>query len=65
MTRIAVAGIDDYLRPPEERYARALVRDPTRMPDVRVRYEQRYFPGQHLYLAEVDPKGRAEIVVDA
>jgi uridine kinase len=27
------------------------------------RYEQRYWPGQRLYMDEVDPRGRADIVV--
>ena len=42
---------------------RALVRDAA-MPDLRRRYEQRYFPGQRLYIDEVDPRSRAEIVVE-
>jgi len=44
---------------------RALVRDAERMDDVRQRYEARYFPGQRLYLADVDPRSRADIVVAA
>lgn len=49
----------------EDALARALVRDAGRMDDVRGRYERRYFPGQRLYLQEVDPKSRADIVVAA
>ena len=44
---------------------RALVRDAATMDDPRTRYEQRYWPGQRLYLDEVDPRGRADIVVAA
>jgi uridine kinase len=44
---------------------RALVRDAERVFDLRRRYEERYFPGQRLYLDEVDPRSRAEIVVAA
>jgi uridine kinase len=44
---------------------RAIVRDAGRFDDVRGRYERRYFPGQRLYLAEVDPRSRADIVVAA
>jgi uridine kinase len=43
--------------------ARALVRDAATMGDPRPRYEQRYWPGQRLYLEEVDPRSRADIVV--
>jgi uridine kinase len=42
---------------------RALVRDAERVADLRRRYEERYFAGQRLYLDEVDPRSRAEIVV--
>jgi len=45
--------------------ARALVRDAERIDDPRTRYERRYWPGQRLYLEEVDPKGHADIVVAA
>ena len=31
---------------------------------VRLRYEQRYVPGQRLYLSEVQPEGRASVVID-
>jgi uridine kinase len=48
----------------ERALERALVRDAD-MPDVRRRYEQRYFPGQRLYLDEIDPRSHAEIVVAA
>jgi uridine kinase len=47
----------------ERALERALVRDATRMDDARERYEQRYWPGQRLYMDEVDPRGRADIVV--
>ena len=43
---------------------RALARDAHLM-DVRDRYERRYIPGQRLYLAEVGPRERADIVVAA
>ncbi len=32
--------------------------------DVRCRYEQRYIPGQEIYLTEVQPENRASIVID-
>ena len=32
--------------------------------EVRERYEQRYIPGQKLYIAECRPKERADVVVD-
>jgi uridine kinase len=32
--------------------------------EVRERYEQRYIPGQKLYIAESRPKERAQVVVD-
>jgi uridine kinase len=49
----------------ERALERALVRDAERVPDLRRSYEERYFPGQRLYLDEVDPRSRAEIVVTA
>ena len=49
MTRIAVDGIDCAGK--------------STFDGVRERYERRYFPGQRVYLAEVDPRGRADIVV--
>jgi uridine kinase len=42
---------------------RAVSRDAHLFDDVRERYERRYLPGQRLYLAEVDPRTRADIVV--
>jgi hypothetical protein len=33
------------------------------MPELRSRYEERYFPAQRLYIGEVDPRSHAEIVV--
>lgn len=42
---------------------RAVVRDAVLFDDVRDRYERRYQPGQRLYLAKVDPRSRADIVV--
>jgi uridine kinase len=42
---------------------RALVRDAERMVHLGRRYEERYFAGQRLYLDEIDPRARAEIVV--
>jgi uridine kinase len=44
---------------------RALGRDAAWMADARDRYERRYHAGQRLYLAEVDPRGHADIVVSA
>jgi uridine kinase len=47
--------------------ARALQRDLALFGSVEVvrkRYEQRYIPGQQLYLAECQPKERASVVVD-
>ena len=49
--------------PFDEALERALTRDAGRFADVRERYERRYFPGQRLYLDEVDPRARADIVV--
>lgn len=46
-----------------ESLRRALARDADRMKDVRGRYERRYHPGQQIYLDEVDPRSRADIVV--
>jgi hypothetical protein len=40
------------------------VRDAGKMTDVRGRYERRYWPGQQLYIDAVDPRSRADIVVD-
>jgi uridine kinase len=47
----------------EDALERAAIRDADLFDDVRERYERRYFPGQRLYLAEVDPRSRADIVV--
>jgi uridine kinase len=47
----------------EDALERAVVRDAHLFDDVRERYERRYFPGQRLYLDEVDPRSRADIVV--
>ena len=47
----------------EDALERAVVRDAELFDDVRERYERRYFPGQRVYLSEVDPRGRADIVV--
>jgi uridine kinase len=47
----------------EEALERAVVRDAELFDDVRDRYQRRYFPGQRLYLGEVDPRSRADIVV--
>ncbi len=47
--------------------ARAVKRDAERLggsASARQRYEQRYVPGQRLYLAEVEPELRASIVID-
>jgi uridine kinase len=49
--------------PFEAALERAVTRDAHLFADVRERYEARYFPGQRLYLAEVDPRARADIVV--
>jgi uridine kinase len=46
-----------------ESLRRAVIRDAHFMDDVRARYERRYHPGQRLYLTEVDPRSRADIVV--
>ena len=46
---------------------RAIVRDAARMNGVeaaRARYASRYVPGETLYLEAVDPKTRADIVID-
>jgi len=51
--------------PFETALERALHRDADRFDDVRRRYEERYLPGQRLYLDEVDPLRRAQIVVQA
>jgi uridine kinase len=42
---------------------RAVVRDAALFDEVRDRYQRRYFPGQCIYLDEVDPRTRADIVV--
>jgi uridine kinase len=47
----------------EDALERAVIRDGDLFDDVRERYERRYFPGQRLYLSEVDPRSRADIVV--
>ena len=47
----------------ESALERAVVRDADLFDDVRARYERRYFPGQRIYLAAVDPCSRADIVV--
>jgi uridine kinase len=47
----------------EDALERAMIRDVNLFDDVRERYERRYFPGQRLYLAEVDPRSSADIVV--
>jgi uridine kinase len=47
----------------EESLRRAVIRDAHYMDDVRGRYEGRYHPGQRIYLDEVDPRARADIVV--
>jgi uridine kinase len=47
----------------EESLRRAEIRDAHYMEDVRGRYERRYHPGQRLYLEQVDPRSRADIVV--
>lgn len=47
--------------------ARAEVRDARLFGDaskVRARYEERYIPGQRLYLAEVEPERHASVVID-
>jgi len=47
--------------------ARAEVRDSRLFGDaskVRLRYEERYIPGQRLYLSEVEPERHASVVVD-
>jgi uridine kinase len=49
----------------EDALERATIRDAHLFDDVRERYERRYFPGQRLYLSEVDPRSRADIVVAA
>jgi uridine kinase len=49
----------------EDALERAVVRDAELFDDVRARYERRYYPGQRLYIDEVDPRTRADIVVDA
>jgi uridine kinase len=51
----------------ETTVARAEVRDQRLFGDasqVRQRYEQRYIPGQRLYLAEVQPERHATMIVD-
>jgi uridine kinase len=48
----------------EQALERAVVRDAGKMTDVRGRYERRYWPGQQLYIEAVDPRSRADIVVD-
>jgi len=48
----------------EQALERALVRDAAVMPNVRERYERRYWPGQQLYIDAVDPRAHADIVVD-
>lgn len=57
-----------YLRvPPEVSYRRGMTRDAARgdpIDELEDRYRERYLPGQALYVAEVDPEGRADIVVD-
>ena len=47
----------------EESLRRAVIRDAHYMEDARGRYERRYHPGQRLYLEQVDPRSRADIVV--
>ena len=49
----------------EDALERAVVRDAELFDDVRARYESRYYPGQRLYIDEVDPRAHADIVVAA
>jgi uridine kinase len=49
----------------EESLRRAEIRDAHYMEDVRGRYERRYHPGQRLYLEQIDPRSRADIVVSS
>jgi uridine kinase len=49
---------------PDETLRRAAARDADRFPDVRGRYERRYLPAQRLYLEELDPRARADVVVE-
>ena len=50
--------------PPGETLRRALVRDVGDAVEVERRYRERYLPAQDLYRAEVDPVGRADVVID-
>jgi thymidylate kinase len=58
VTRIAVDGIDAAGKTTLADQLGALLKE-----DVRGRYERRYHPGQRLYLEQVDPRSRADIVV--
>jgi uridine kinase len=49
----------------EESLRRAVIRDSHYMDDVRGRYERRYHAGQRLYLDEIDPRSRADIVLQS
>ncbi len=49
----------------EESLRRAEARDAHLMENVRVRYERRYHPGQRLYIDRVDPRSRADIVIES
>ena len=49
----------------DQALGRAVVRDAELFDDVRDRYERRYYPGQRLYISEVDPRAHADIVVAA
>jgi uridine kinase len=50
-------GFDDVLR-------RGVARDGARMDDAARRYRTKYIPGERRYRDEVDPAGRADVVVD-
>ena len=66
------ASVDDFARPPEERYRRGRLspegfRDLARhdsAAEVEHRYRARYLPGQALYRAEADPERAADVLVD-
>jgi hypothetical protein len=61
-------SLDDFhLVPLEESVRRGVKRDGARfatLSEARLRYETRYAAGQRLYVPEVDPAARADVVFD-
>ena len=59
--RVGIDGVDAAGKTAE---ARAGV-EPADVEGFRRSYDERYVPGQRLYLSEIDPERRATVVVDS